>query len=275
VKLSLSTFVYFRYSLIEAIRRTAAHGYDAVEVWGGRPHAYCDDMDTKRIAEVRTVIDDCGLEISNFIPAQFRYPVNIAIDDEQIRKGSVAYLKKNIDVAAELDAPYVSLCPGFSVAPQSQAEGWNAMLESLRELMEHAKGMPLTLLLEPAHRMESDLVITVDDGLRVLNELGSGLGLLPDTGHLFISHESLSDAVEKMSGITCHWHIDDNLGVTDDHMVPGEGKIQYEVFLKKLVASGYGSSLAIELGFQYTIDPDIAVRKSLMYLREELAKVSA
>ena len=41
MKLSLSTFVYFRYALFEAIRRTAAHGYQAVEIWGGRPHAYC------------------------------------------------------------------------------------------------------------------------------------------------------------------------------------------------------------------------------------------
>ncbi len=274
MKLSLSTFVYFRYSLIEAIQRTAAHGYDAVEVWGGRPHAYCDDMDAKRIAEVRTVIDGCGLEISNFIPAQFRYPVNIAIDDEQIRHGSVAYLKKNIDVAAELGAPYVSLCPGFSVAPQTPATAWNSMLESLRELVEHAKGMPLTLLLEPAHRMESDLVITVNDGFRVLTELGGGLGLLPDTGHLFISHESLTDAVVKMSGVTCHWHIDDNLGVTDDHMVPGDGRMQYEIFFEKLVTSGYNGSLAVELGFQYTVDPDVAVRKSLTYLQEGLIKVS-
>ena len=274
MKLSLSTFVYFRYSLIEAIRRTAAHGYDAVELWGGRPHAYCDDMDASRIAEVKSVINDCGLEISNFIPAQFRYPVNIAINDEQIRQGSVAYLKKNIDVAAELGAPYVSLCPGFSVAPQSQMEGWTTMLKSLRDLVEHAKGMPLNLLLEPAHRVESDLVITVDDGLRVLAELGGGLGLLPDTGHLFVSRESLTDAVEKMKGITCHWHIDDNLGVTDDHMVPGEGKMQYEIFFEKLLASGYNGSLAVELGFQYTVDPDIAVRKSLTYLRKELAKVN-
>ena len=44
MKLSLSTFVYFRYPLIEAIRRTAHFGYDGVELWGGRPHAYADDM---------------------------------------------------------------------------------------------------------------------------------------------------------------------------------------------------------------------------------------
>jgi protein FrlC len=76
-----------------------------------------------------------------------------------------------------------------------------------------------------------------------------------------------------MSGVTCHWHIDDNLGVTDDHMVPGDGRMQYEIFFEKLVKSGYNGSLAVELGFQYTVDPDVAVRKSLTYLQEELIKV--
>ena len=45
MKLSQSTFVYFRYSLVEAIQRIAACGYDAVDIWGGTPHAYPGDMD--------------------------------------------------------------------------------------------------------------------------------------------------------------------------------------------------------------------------------------
>lgn len=275
MKLSLSTFVYFRCSLFEAIRRTAAYGYQAVEIWGGRPHAFCDDMDTQRIKETKAIIQENELEISNFIPAQFRYPVNIAVNDQVIRRGSVDYLKKNIDVAAGLGAPYVSLCPGFSIWPQTPAEAWDCMLISLDELLTHASDMPLALLLEPAHPLETDLVATVDDGLRVCKALDHRLGLLPDTGHLFINRESLSDTVTKMDNILCHWHIDDNFGVTDDHMVPGEGKMEYKIFLEKLIRSGYSGSLAVELGFQYTSDPDVAVSNSINNLQKLLSEVQS
>ena len=272
MKLSLSTFVYFRYTLVEAIRRTAALGYDAVELWGGRPHAYADDMDTAHLKEIKSAVQDTGLEISNFIPAQFRYPVNIAIADTAIRRGSLDYLKKSIDAAAALGAPYASLCPGFSITPQTQAQGWEILLQSLSELVRYARDMPLTLLLEPAHRMESDLVISIDDGLRLVQALDGGLGLLPDTGHLFVSRESLTDAVAKTANIPCHWHIDDNLGASDDHLVPGEGRMEYAAFLRALLQSGYAGSLAVELGFNYTADPDAAALKSLLTLRRMLTE---
>jgi len=270
MKLSLSTFVYFRFSLMDAIKQTASHGYDAVEIWGGRPHAFCDDMDATRTNEIKTLIDDRGIEISNFIPAQFRYPVNIAVNDEKIRTGSVDYLKKNIDVAAGLGAPFVSLCPGFSLYGQSQQNAWACMIKSLKEVVAHAKEMPLTLILEPANRMESDLVVTVDDGFKAIAEVGPELGILPDTGHLHMNRESLSDIVEKVDGYTCHWHIDDNIGVYDDHMVPGEGKMQYDIFLKSLKESGYTGALAVELGFQYTVDPDPAVKNSITFLKKAI-----
>ncbi|MBN1531291.1 MAG: TIM barrel protein [Spirochaetes bacterium] len=272
MKTSLSTFVYYRYPLAEAIRRTAAFGFDAVELWGGRPHAYCDDMTGARIAAVRETIEECGIAVSNFIPAQFRYPSNLAAGDEDIRRTSVDYIRRSIDVAAALGSPLVSLCPGYTLYGQSARAGWEAMMQSFRELLAHAEGMPLRLLLEPGNRYETDLVVTVDDGLRALDELGVAMGILVDTGHCYMNRESLSDVVEKVGGRRCHYHIDDNGGVTDDHLVMGEGVIDFEVFLDRLATSGYDGYLAVELGFGYTVDPDPAVRRSIEFFRRRFGR---
>lgn len=272
MKYSLSTFAYFKYPLIEAVKRTAAFGYEGVEIWGGRPHGYCEDMTPSRINDLKRVIEGSGIKISNFIPAQFRYPTNLAACEEIIRLNSVEYIKKNIDVAVELNSPYVSLCPGFSMYGQSCQEAWDAMIKSFDALLEYSKDMPLKLILEPGNRYETDLVVTVDDGLRAINELGKGLGILPDTGHMFVNKECISDVIEKVKGLTCHYHIDDNIGITDDHMVPGEGKMYYDIFLKKLADSGYDGYLAVELGFQYCNDPDGAVKRSIDYLRSKKIK---
>jgi protein FrlC len=270
MKLSLSTFVYYRYPLVEAIKRTAAFGYDAVEIWGGRPHAFADDMDAAAIREVRRVIDATGLAVSCFIPAQFRYPTNIAAADQRMRAKSVDYLKRSIEVAAEMGAPFVDVCPGYSLYGQSWEDAWAAMLESLNTLADFTASMPLAIVLEPGNRYETDLVVTVDDALRALKQVNGPIGILPDTGHLFVNKEPLADVVEKVAGLTCHYHIDDNLGITDDHMVPGQGKMDYQIFLARLKEAGYQGSLAVELGFQYTVDPDVAVKQSIDFLRKVL-----
>lgn len=273
IRLSASTFVYYRYSLDDAILRTASFGYEGVELWGGRPHAYCEDMSGARIAGLRRLMADLNISVSNFIPAQFRYPVNIAAPDDDMRRASVDYMKRSIDAATGLGSPSVSVCPGYGLYGQGRDAAWDAMLESMRALSEHAAGMPLSLFLEPGNRHETDLVITLDDGVRAIRELGRPMGLCVDTGHCFVNGEALSDVVSKISGIPCHYHIDDNNGVTDDHMIPGDGKMHYDVFLRALKASGYTGFLAVELGFQYTADPDAAVRRSAVFLRKALEEL--
>ncbi|HQC55180.1 MAG TPA: sugar phosphate isomerase/epimerase [Clostridia bacterium] len=268
MKISLSTFVYYRYSLIECLKRTKELGYDGVEIWGGRPHAYWEDMTAKRIAEVRSVLNDLNLEISNFIPAQFRYPVNIACVDEEIRKGSVDYIKRNIDVAEKLESPYVSLCPGYGWLYDERHLAYNALRKSIDEIIAHNKGNKTKLLMEPAHPMETDMIVTVDDALKLIAEVGKeNLGICVDTGHLFVNGEDMVDCVNKTQGYTVHYHIDDNFGKSDDHLVPGEGSIDFKPFIDALNKHNYKGYLAVELGFGYTLNPDKAVKNSIEYIK--------
>lgn len=269
MKISLSTFVYYRYSLIECLKHIKALGYDGVEIWGGRPHAYFEDMTSKRIAEVKSVLNDLNLEISNFIPAQFRYPVNIACVDEQIRKNSVDYIKHNIDVAEKLESPYVSLCPGFGWLYDDKKLAYAAFRKSIDEIIAYNKNNKTKLIIEPAHPMETDIIVTVDDALKLIAEVGKeNLGVCVDTGHLFVNGEDMAECVDKTQGYTVHYHIDDNFGKSDDHLVPGEGKIDFAPYLGALQKHNYKGFLAVELGFGYTLNPDAASKKSIDNLKK-------
>ncbi len=269
MKTSCSTFVHYRYPLTETIRRYAKFGYDAVEIWGGRPHAYWEDMTGPVIDEVKSVIDGEGIGISNFIPAQFRYPTNLAADSRQVRLKSVDYIKHNIEVAVKLGSPSISLCPGFSMHGQSRREARLEMLDSFRQIIEFAGEMPLQVLIEPANRWESDLIVTIDDALEVLEDLGNpeNTGILADTGHIHINQECLTDVPGRLKEIPVHYHLDDNSGLTDDHLVPGEGVMDFTPFFQELESAGYQGYLAVELGFGYTVDPDPAVRRSLQFMK--------
>ncbi len=265
MKLSISTKLYFNYPLEETIKRVAGLGYPGIEIWGGRPHAYYRDMGEAEISAVRKAIEDAGLEISGFIPAQFGYPTSLCSPVGTIRSDSVEYIRRSIDVSVSLGCNKVSLCPGRSLYGQGYANGMKQLTASMDELVNDALKKDVLLLLEPAHMYESDLILTVEEGVRFIRDRKyPNMGIALDTGHCHVNRESLVDALYQLRNnqVPFHIHLDDNNGLSDQHKIPGEGAINFIPFFRDLVSSGYDGFLTIELGFDYTISPDAAAWQS-------------
>ena len=274
MKFSQSSFVYFNYPLQEAIRRLHQHGYQGIEVWGGRPHAYRRDLDDE-LDEIAALLDRLEMAVPNFIPAQFRYPSILCSPNEAVRRDSVRYIQDAIDTAGRLGAPYVSLCPGMTLFGQDLEQGWAQLRRSFTELLDYAAGTDVVLLIEPAHKAESTLILTVEDGQRMIEEIGSErMGILLDTGHTHLNGEDLAKVVAGLKGVPLHIHIDDNHGQGDAHLVPGEGSIDFAPFAQALREIDYQGFVSAELGFQYTLDPDPAVEKTYAALREMFGEVN-
>lgn len=267
MKFAQSSFVYFNYSLQDAIQRLARLGYDGIEIWGGRPHMYRDDLNNQ-LDEITRLLAQNNLTVCNFIPAQFRYPSILCSLNETVRRDSVTYIKSAMDNAARVGAPSVSVCPGMTLHGENIAQGWAQLRRSLIEVLEYAEKKNLRVLIEPAHRWETTLIRTVDEALRMIAEIQSPrLGVLLDTGHAHVNGEDLADAVRKLKNVPLHIHIDDNDGASDSHHIPGAGKIDYAPFARALNEIGYAGFVSVELGFQYTLEPDAAVQQSLVALR--------
>ena len=134
---------------------------------------------------------------------------------------------------------------------------------SLIELLDTAAGTTLKLLIEPAHRAETTLILTVRDGLRMIEDIGSEqLGILLDTGHAHLNGEDLAETVRSLKGVPLHIHMDDNTGEGDSHLIPGDGAIGFAPFAAALREIGYRGFVSAELGFQYTLEPDTAVQRT-------------
>jgi fructoselysine 3-epimerase len=265
MQLSISTKLYLNYTLDETIKRVAKHGYQGIEIWGGRPHAYYRDMDKNSISLIRSSMEENRLVISGFIPAQFGYPTSLCSPVTSIRKDSVAYLKKSIDTSLALGCKKVSLCPGRTLYGQGYKRGMQQLTFSLDELVDYSIARDVLLLLEPAHMYESDLILTVEDGARLIEDHKySNMGIALDTGHCHVNRESLVDSllVLKNKDIPLHIHMDDNNGLFDQHKIPGEGSINFIPFLQMLDETGYDGFLTVELGFEYTASPDAAAYQS-------------
>ena len=271
MRFAQSSFVYFNYPLKQAIRRLCQFGYQGIEIWGGRPHMYRHDLDAE-LDGIRALLDECEMTVPNFIPAQFRYPSILCSANKAVRRDSVRYIMDAMDNALRVGAPSVSLCAGMTLDGESLEQGWKNLRQSIVELLDHAEGTNLRLLIEPAHKAESTLILTVADGLRMIHEIQSErLGICLDTGHAHVNGEDLAQVVHACRDIPLHIHIDDNRGDSDAHMIPGEGSINYEPFVQALQAIHYQGFVSAELGFQYTLEPDAAAQKTQTVLQEMFA----
>ncbi len=261
-----SSFVYFNYSLQDAIRRLHEFGYQGIEVWGGRPHMYRHDLDNE-IPEIASLLARSNMVVANFIPAQFRYPSILCSLNEAVRQDSVAYIKGAIDNALRLGSPSVSVCPGMTLEGEPLEKGWAQLKQSIIEVLDYSDKTALKILIEPAHQWETTLIRTVSEGLQMIDEIKSErLGICFDTGHAHVNGEDFVQVVEQMKRVPFHIHIDDNDGTSDSHHMPGAGKIDFAPFASALHASGYAGFVSAELGFQYTLNPDSAVRRTFVVL---------
>ena len=271
MKLAQSSAVYFNYSLAFAIRDLHRLGYDGVEIWGGRPHMFRHDLDSE-LHSLRSLCDELRMVVCNFIPAQYRYPSILCSPNECIRKESVDYIRSAIDNASQMRAPSISVAPGMTLLDGDLREGWRLLHRSLKEIEEYAGERSTLVLIEPGHRFESNLIATVDDCLRMLDQLRSErFGILLDTGHIHLNGEPFAEVLRKCRGIPLHIHVDDNRGDFDSHLVPGDGSVEFVTFFRALTAIGYGGFLSVELGPLYNLDPASACKQS----REALEKIMA
>jgi protein FrlC len=273
LKLSLSSFVYFNFPLAEAIRRTAAAGYDGIDIWGGRPHAYAGDLTERDLSDLRALLRTEGLEIASFIPAQFRYPTSLCSPNDTVHQESIRYIQASVETAAALGAPVVSVCPGHTLYGQTVEDGLHRLSESLWHITEFASRHGIRVAIEPADPYETDLLQDCAQTLAFTKRLAfDGLGVLLDTGHEHVVGASACEAIQLLGDKLYHIHIDDNHGQRDQHLVPGEGSFDFRSFLQALRAVGYEGFLGAELSWDYTIDPDPAVQRTAEKMRELLSE---
>jgi fructoselysine 3-epimerase len=269
IRLSLSSFVYLNYPLTEAIQRMARAGYAGIDIWGGRPHAYRHDLSQAETAELRRLMESLNLGVASLIPAQFRYPTCLCSPYEAIRQDSVAYIQDSLQTASALGAPVVSVCPGHSLFGQPTAAAWDCLKASLDEICRFARRYSIRIAIEPADRYETDLIQTTAQALRMIDEVGhDNLGVVLDTGHAQVVGELVGEALSMAKDRLFHIHVDDNQGLRDQHLVPGQGTFDFAGFCQALERIGYQGYLGVELGWDYTVDPDPAVHQAIRYFEK-------
>ena len=136
------------------------------------------------------------------------------------------------------------------------------LAEALNALGEHARQHGAPLIYEPLNRYETDLVNTVEDGVRLLDSLATkNVVLLADLFHMNIEEADVPSALRAGGKRIGHVHF-----VDSNRRPAGSGHIDFIPIARVLAEIGYdGFASAEALPFP---DPDAAAAKTIATFRQ-------
>ncbi len=229
----------------------AAHGFDAVEVFAVRDHF--DYHDRRAALALAEWLDDTRLTLQSVHApiaadyAQGGWPqgYSLAAADEPRRKRAVAEATVALNVAGLV--PYQVLVLHCGVPAPHGQPGDNqvaAMIRSLEELSPIAAGVGVRLAVEVipnALSTPASLVELLESDIEA-----DPLGICMDVGHARLMGDVV-DAIETCSGHLLTTHLHDNRGRSDDHLVPGQGVVDWDATLLAFQKVGYDGAWIFEL----------------------------
>ena len=104
MELGLFTCGYQYTNIESAFIDAAAFGYDFIELWGGRPHAWAPDMDAGRVAQLQELSARYAVPIRVYTPEHNGYPYNYMLGDEGQWEDCMRYLARSMEVSSRLGA---------------------------------------------------------------------------------------------------------------------------------------------------------------------------
>lgn len=230
----------------------AAHGFSAVEIFATRTHV--DYHHAEILAELSEHLRDTGLRAHSVhapITESLRDGIwgpaySLATIDEGARKRAVDETIAALRAAQQLGAAFLVLHLGVPLAqqPDGRDNRRDAVLRSLDALHGAAAGSGVRLALEviPNPISHADALVTfIEDELEAAD-----VGICLDSGHAFLMGD-LVDAIEAVSGHLVTTHLHDNRRVSDDHLVPFDGAINWAEAAMTLQKVGYEGVWLFEL----------------------------
>ncbi len=253
----------------EALAAIARAGFSAVELYVGDGlfGNWTEDPDAMRQA----------LDRAALMPWSVHAPgpgCDLANDDEQARLTAVEAMRMTFRAARDLGAEVV-IChpnaPKKPFPPDDYQSGLARSRQSLELLAEDADRVGIRMAVENMiPRPEKRPCTGVGDILGLIEGLGDHVGVCLDTGHNHVACGKVDEETLLAGDKLFSVHMHDNHGVfdQDEHLLPGQGTIEWDAFLAALERISFDAPRIFEVNL--LPGPD-AQKKTLA----ELVKVVA
>jgi len=239
-------FVFHR-DLAGGCKQAQALGFDAVELF--LPSSNAVDP-----ARLRILLNDHGLALAAVGTGAgwLKHQLHLTLADAGARIKAREFIRSMIEFAGSLHAPVIiGSMQGWSSreVPHSTALGYLA--DALEDLGETSKNFGVPLFFEPLNRYETNLVNTLDGGVRLIHSITSGnVLLLADLFHMNIEETHSADAIRSAGRSIGHVHF-----VDSNRRAAGFGQIDFASIaeaIHEIGFTGYASAEALPYPESYT-----------------------
>jgi sugar phosphate isomerase/epimerase len=247
--------------LAAGCRQAKVLGFDAIEIFA--PSGSAVDANA-----LRRLLSETGLRVSAFGTGAGWLLNRLTLSSPETGKRAAAreFIRSIIDLAGQFHAPaIIGSMQGRSGADVDRATAQGHLAEGTNDLGEHADKYGVPLLFEPLNRYETNLVNTIDDGVRLLASLSTrNVSLLADLFHMNIEEEDIVAALRRGQGHIGHVHF-----VDSNRRPAGCGHTNFAPIAEALRDIGYRGYVSAE-ALPYP-DPAEAARRTIAAYRKYFA----
>jgi D-psicose/D-tagatose/L-ribulose 3-epimerase len=186
----------------------------------------------------------------------------------QNQRNGVKYLCRLLDTMVELDCPVLG-GPLYSYVGRADAvsrveyrKQWKNVVRNLKTVAKYAQERGRLVCVEPLNRFETDFLNTVDQGLRLIEDVGSpALKLHMDTFHANIEEKSQGAAIRRAGKHLRHIH-----ACGSDRGTPGNDHTDWLDIAAALREIKYDGDMVLET---VTLDVPRIARSAAIWRRLE------
>jgi len=239
--------------LEDALRLLHAEGFnsavitpDAAHLDPASPHFVAD------VERTRAVLGELGLVSlvetgSRFLldPSRKHFPT--LLNEPELARQRVRFLRVACDLATQLGANVVSLWSGSCPAEISAEQAWTRLRENLLPLLDDAARQGLSLAFEPEPGM---FVQTVAEWHELRDRVGrhQAFKLALDCGHVLATGEGDPAQVIRREFAHCAWiAIEDMRRGVHEHLPFGSGDLDLPAVVQALDETAFAGIVAVEL----------------------------
>ncbi len=226
--------------VVEELRELLSLELDYVELTVEWPGAHL-----KRVSSVTSEIKKVLASWDSDLVLHAPWYLEIASPYEGVRSGALKYAEALIDLAAELEVPFITIhpyTPGWLSRYREEAKKLN--LEAFRHLVDASRATGVRIHVE---NVDHGAFSSVSDIMYLLNSLPE-LGLTYDIGHSYLGGvEKALSYIEKAASRILHVHAHDNFGKSDEHVPIGAGRVPWRRILAALKRIGYDGTVTLEI----------------------------
>ena len=203
-------------------------------------------------------------------PQRKHYPTLVSAEGRQIR---LEFLRRAVDVDHELGAECVSFWSGAAESGVTEHQAWDWLVTGCLQIAEHAKRRGVQLAFEPEPGM------LVDDMAKfevLKKHIGSArFGLTLDIGHVFCTETApFRQIYGKYANMIRNIHIEDIRDRKHEHLMFGEGNLDFAAILRVLSDNKYSGLVSVELSHDSHRAPEVA-RRSIEFLNATCQKLAS